>query len=41
VVIHGWKTPLSIAPADAAKALEPYVGGLLYTHVDTEGMMMV
>ena len=39
VVIHGWKTPLSIAPADAAKALEPYVGGLLYTHVDTEGMM--
>lgn len=39
VVIHGWKTPLSITPADAAKALEPYVGGLLYTHVDTEGMM--
>jgi phosphoribosylformimino-5-aminoimidazole carboxamide ribotide isomerase len=39
VVIHGWKTPLAITPADAAKALEPYVGGLLYTHVDTEGMM--
>jgi phosphoribosylformimino-5-aminoimidazole carboxamide ribotide isomerase len=39
VVIHGWKTPLSITPAEAAKALEPYVGGLLYTHVDTEGMM--
>ena len=39
VVIHGWKTPLSITPAEAAKALEPYVGGVLYTHVDTEGML--
>jgi phosphoribosylformimino-5-aminoimidazole carboxamide ribotide isomerase len=39
VVIHGWKTPLSITPAEAAKALEPYVGSLLYTHVDTEGML--
>jgi phosphoribosylformimino-5-aminoimidazole carboxamide ribotide isomerase len=39
VVIHGWKTPLSVTPEDAARALEPYVGGLLYTHVDTEGML--
>lgn len=39
VVIHGWKTPLAITPEDAAHALEPYVGALLYTHVDTEGMM--
>jgi phosphoribosylformimino-5-aminoimidazole carboxamide ribotide isomerase len=39
VVIHGWKTPLSITPAEAARALEPYVGGVLYTHVDTEGML--
>jgi len=39
VVIHGWKTPLTITPAEAAKALEPYVGGVLYTHVDTEGML--
>jgi phosphoribosylformimino-5-aminoimidazole carboxamide ribotide isomerase len=39
VVIHGWKTPLAITPEDAARALEPYVGALLYTHVDTEGMM--
>lgn len=39
VVIHGWKTPLGITPEDAARALEPYVGALLYTHVDTEGMM--
>jgi phosphoribosylformimino-5-aminoimidazole carboxamide ribotide isomerase len=39
VVIDGWRTPLPISPADAARALEPYVGGLLYTHVDTEGML--
>jgi phosphoribosylformimino-5-aminoimidazole carboxamide ribotide isomerase len=39
VVIHGWKTPLGITPEDAARALEPYVGGFLYTHVDTEGML--
>jgi phosphoribosylformimino-5-aminoimidazole carboxamide ribotide isomerase len=39
VVIHGWKTPLPVAAADAARILEPYVGTFLYTHVDTEGMM--
>jgi phosphoribosylformimino-5-aminoimidazole carboxamide ribotide isomerase len=30
---------VAITPEDAARALEPYVGALLYTHVDTEGMM--
>lgn len=39
VVIHGWKTPIGVTAADAARTLEPYVGGFLYTHVDTEGMM--
>jgi phosphoribosylformimino-5-aminoimidazole carboxamide ribotide isomerase len=39
VVIHGWKTPLAVSPEEAARALEPFVGGLLYTHVDTEGML--
>ena len=39
VVIHGWKTPLAITPEEAARTLEPYVGGVLYTHVDTEGML--
>jgi phosphoribosylformimino-5-aminoimidazole carboxamide ribotide isomerase len=39
VVIHGWKTPLGLTPAEAARSLEPYVGGILYTHVDTEGML--
>ena len=39
VVIHGWKTPIPITPEEAARALEPFVGAFLYTHVDTEGMM--
>jgi phosphoribosylformimino-5-aminoimidazole carboxamide ribotide isomerase len=39
VVIHGWKTPLPISPVDAVKALEPYCGEFLYTHVDKEGLM--
>lgn len=39
VVIHGWKTRLGITPAEAMRALEPFVGGFLYTHVDTEGLM--
>jgi phosphoribosylformimino-5-aminoimidazole carboxamide ribotide isomerase len=39
VVIHGWKTPLPITAADAVKALEPFCGEFLYTHVDSEGLM--
>ena len=39
VVIHGWKTPLPLTAIEAVKALEPYCGEFLYTHVDTEGLM--
>ena len=39
VVIHGWKTVLPITAVDAVRALEPYCGEFLYTHVDTEGLM--
>jgi len=39
VVIHGWKTPLSITAVEAVRALEPYCGEFLYTHVDNEGLM--
>jgi len=39
VVIHGWKTSLPLAPAQAVALLEPYCGEFLYTHVDKEGMM--
>jgi phosphoribosylformimino-5-aminoimidazole carboxamide ribotide isomerase len=39
VVVHGWRTRLPLAATDAIGALEPYVGGFLYTHVDREGLM--
>jgi phosphoribosylformimino-5-aminoimidazole carboxamide ribotide isomerase len=39
VAIHGWKTILPITAVEAVKALEPYCGEFLYTHVDNEGLM--
>jgi phosphoribosylformimino-5-aminoimidazole carboxamide ribotide isomerase len=39
VVIHGWKTILPLSAVAAVRALEPYCGEFLYTHVDTEGLM--
>ncbi len=39
VTIHGWKTMTTISAGDAVRALRPYVGRFLYTHVDTEGTM--
>ena len=39
VVIHGWKTVLPLRAVDAVRALEPYCGEFLYTHVDAEGLM--
>lgn len=39
VVTHGWRTTLSVEPADVFAALEPYCGGFLCTDVDREGTM--
>jgi phosphoribosylformimino-5-aminoimidazole carboxamide ribonucleotide (ProFAR) isomerase len=39
VAIHGWKTVLPISAVDAVRALEPFCGEFLYTHVDKEGLM--
>lgn len=39
VAIHGWKTLLPVTAVEAVKALEPYCGEFLYTHVDLEGLM--
>ncbi len=39
VAIHGWKTVLPITAVQAVRALEPFCGGFLYTHVDREGLM--
>src|SRR5688500_1426847 len=39
VVVSGWKTGAGVAPADAIAALDPYVGGVLCTLVETEGTL--
>ena len=39
VVTHGWKTSTGTTAADAVRALEPFCGEFLYTHVDKEGLM--
>lgn len=39
VVIHGWKTPVTVTAVEAVRALEPFCGEFLYTHVDAEGLM--
>ena len=39
VVTHGWKTSTGTTAVDAVRALEPYCGEFLYTHVDKEGLM--
>ena len=39
VVIHGWRTALPLTAVEAIRALEPFVGAFLYTHVDREGLL--
>jgi len=39
VVIHGWKTTLPLTAVEAVRALDPFCGEFLYTHVDAEGLM--
>ena len=39
VVIHGWRTKLTLTAAEAVRMLEPFVGEFLYTHADREGLM--
>jgi phosphoribosylformimino-5-aminoimidazole carboxamide ribotide isomerase len=39
VAVKGWKETLAISPAGAARRLAPWCGGVLYTHIDTEGLM--
>src|SRR4051812_10692305 len=39
VAIHGWRTVLPISAVDAVRALQPFCGEFLYTHVDREGLM--
>ena len=39
VAIQGWQEDTVITAADLMRALEPYCGAFLYTHIDTEGLL--
>ena len=39
IAIRGWKEVTPITPLQVVKALDPYCGAFLYTHIDTEGLM--
>jgi len=39
VVTNGWSNATAITAIEAVRALEPFCGEFLYTHVDTEGLM--
>ncbi len=39
VAIKGWKETTSITPVEMMRALEPFCGAFLYTHIDTEGLL--
>jgi phosphoribosylformimino-5-aminoimidazole carboxamide ribotide isomerase len=39
IVTHGWRTTLSVEPAEVFAALTPYCAGFLCTDVDREGTM--
>ena len=39
VAVQGWREVSARTPLELIPLLEPYCGGFLYTHVDTEGLM--
>jgi len=39
VAIKGWKQTTSITSVEMMRALEPFCGAFLYTHIDTEGLL--
>ena len=39
VAVRGWRDRTALTPDEAMGALEPFCGGFLYTHVDTEGSL--
>jgi phosphoribosylformimino-5-aminoimidazole carboxamide ribotide isomerase len=40
IAIRGWKQITQITPLEVVKALEPYCCAFLYTHIDTEGLLV-
>jgi phosphoribosylformimino-5-aminoimidazole carboxamide ribotide isomerase len=39
IAVHGWREVVELTAVAMMRALEPYCGGFLYTHIDTEGLM--
>ncbi len=39
VTVRGWQEAAALTAEEMIPALEPFVAGFLYTHVDTEGML--
>ncbi len=39
VAVRGWREQTALTPDNALRALDPFCGGFLYTHVDTEGTL--
>jgi phosphoribosylformimino-5-aminoimidazole carboxamide ribotide isomerase len=40
VAIRGWRQLTDISAAQMIRALEPWCSGFLYTHIDTEGLLL-
>jgi phosphoribosylformimino-5-aminoimidazole carboxamide ribotide isomerase len=40
VAIRGWRQLTEISAAQMIRALESWCSGFLYTHIDTEGLML-
>ena len=40
VAVRGWRQLTEISAAQMMRALEPWCGGFLYTHIDTEGLLL-
>ena len=39
ISVRGWQESTPLTAAEMISALEPYVAGFLYTHIDTEGLL--
>ena len=39
VAVRGWRELADVTPVTMLREVEPYCGGFLYTHIDSEGLM--